>query len=46
MTPMDIPQYDIPHSPILLMGFAGIVVAIFTLYTVNKAYSNSPFNDD
>ena len=40
-----IPTYDIPHSPILLMGFAGIAVALFTLYTVNKAYFNSPFRE-
>jgi len=38
-----IPTYDIPASPILLVGFAGIAVALFTLYTVNKAYYNSPF---
>ena len=38
-----IPTYDIPASPILLLGFAGIAVALFTLYTVNKAYYNSPF---
>ena len=38
-----IPTYDIPASPILLVGFAGIAVALFTLYTVNKAYFNSPF---
>jgi len=41
MTP--IPTYDFPQSPILLLGFAGIVVTLFTLYTVNKAYFNSPF---
>ena len=38
-----VPFYDIPQSPILLLGFAGIVVTLFTLYTVNKAYFNSPF---
>ena len=40
---MNVPTYDIPASPILLLGFAGIAVALFTLYTVNKAYYNSPF---
>ena len=40
---MNVPTYDIPASPILLVGFAGIAVALFTLYTVNKAYYNSPF---
>ena len=41
---MNVPTYDIPASPILLVGFAGIAVALFTLYTVNKAYFNSPLN--
>tara|TARA_B100000700_G_scaffold128458_1_gene143883 strand:- start:475 stop:609 length:135 start_codon:yes stop_codon:yes gene_type:complete len=41
-----IPTYDFPHSPILLLGFAGIAVALFTLYTVNKAYANSPFGGE
>ena len=40
----NVPYYDIPASPILLLGFAGIAVALFTLYTVNKAYFNSPLN--
>jgi|TARA_X000000368_G_scaffold364694_1_gene310555 hypothetical protein len=42
----EVPFYDIPKSPILLIGFFGILVAIVTLYTVNKAYFNSPFNLD
>ena len=41
---MTIPTYDFPHSPILWLGFLGIAVALFTVYTVNKAYFNSPLN--
>jgi len=37
-----IPTYDFPQSPILLLGFAGIVVAMVTLYVVNVKYFNSP----
>jgi len=43
-THMQIPTYDFPHSPILWLGFLGIAVALVTVYTVNKAYFNSPFN--
>jgi len=42
--PTEVPFYDFPHSPILWLGFLGIIVAIFTIYTVNKAYFNSPLN--
>ena len=42
----NVPFYDFPQSPILILGFFGILVALFTVYTVNKAYFNSPFNDD
>ena len=38
-----VPTYDFPQSPILIIGFAGIVVALAVLYVVNKAYFNSPF---
>ena len=41
-----VPTYDFPQSPILIIGFAGIVVALAVLYVVNKAYFNSPFNAD
>ena len=43
---LEIPVYDIPKSPILLIGFFGIVTAIVTLYVVNNKYFNSPFNPD
>ena len=39
------PTYDFPHSPILWIGFLGIAVALATIYTVNKAYFNSPMSD-
>ena len=39
-----IPIYDFPSfSPILVVGFLGIAVSLYTLYIVNKAYYNSPF---
>ncbi len=41
-----VPTYDFPSSPILWLGFLGILVAVFTVYTVNKAYFNSPLNQD
>ena len=45
MTP--IPVYEFPSfSPILVVGFLGIAVSLFTLFTVNKAYYNSPFKGD
>ncbi|ADO98453.1 hypothetical protein PRSM4_069 [Prochlorococcus phage P-RSM4] len=42
----NIPFYDFPKSPILILGFFGIVVALVTLYVVNVKYFNSPFNED
>ena len=42
----EVPFNDFPKSPILIIGFFGIIVAIVTVYTVNKAYFNSPFNLD
>ena len=42
-----IPTYDFPSfSPILVVGFLGIAVSLYTLYTVNKAYYNSPFRGE
>ena len=40
-----VPTYDFPSSPILIIGFLGIIVALSVLYTVNKAYFNSPLSD-
>tara|TARA_Y100001951_G_scaffold98651_1_gene99709 strand:+ start:748 stop:885 length:138 start_codon:yes stop_codon:yes gene_type:complete len=41
-----IPTYDFPHSPILLLGFFGIIVAILTLYITYTKYFNSPLNKE
>ena len=40
-----VPTYDFPSSPSLSIGFLGIIVALSVLYTVNKAYFNSPLSD-
>mgnify|MGYP003131990061 CR=1 FL=1 len=41
-----VPTYDLPKSPILLLGFAGILLALVTLYIVNRDYFGSPLNQD
>lgn len=33
-----IPTFDFPQSPILWVGFFGIIVAMLTLYVVNVKY--------
>ena len=43
---MDIPVYDFPNSPILILGFFGILVAIITLSIAYNKYFNSPLNLD
>tara|TARA_Y100000589_G_C26733978_1_gene458918 strand:+ start:117 stop:308 length:192 start_codon:yes stop_codon:yes gene_type:complete len=43
---MDIPVYDFPNSPILILGFLGILVAIVTLSITYNSYFNSPLNID
>ena len=43
---MNIPVYDFPNSPILILGFFGILVAISTLFIANNKYFNSPLNRD
>tara|TARA_B100000212_G_scaffold339987_1_gene319548 strand:+ start:1855 stop:2046 length:192 start_codon:yes stop_codon:yes gene_type:complete len=43
---MDIPVYDFPNSPILILGFLGILVAIVTLSITYNNYFNSPLNID
>ena len=43
---MDIPVYDIPSSPILLLGFFGILIALTTLFITYNKYFNSPLNRD
>ena len=43
---MNIPVYDFPNSPILLLGFFGILVALTTLFITYNKYFNSPLNRD
>ena len=43
---MDIPVYDFPNSPILILGFLGIFVALATLFITYNKYFNSPLNRD
>ena len=41
-----VPTYDLPQSPILIVGFFGILFTLVLLYFVNRAYFNSPLNQD
>ena len=43
---MTIPVYDIPQSPILILGFLGIMFTLVLLYFVNREYFGSPLNED
>ena len=43
---MNVPVYDFPNSPILLLGFLGILVALVTLFVTYNKYFNSPLNGD
>ena len=43
---MNIPVYDFPNSPILILGFAGIFIALMTLFISYNKYFNSPLNQD
>ena len=40
------PTYDLPQSPILIVGFFGILFTLVLLYFVNRAYFDSPLNLD
>ena len=40
------PVYDLPQSPILIVGFFGILFTLALLYFVNRAYFESPLNRD
>tara|TARA_Y100000401_G_scaffold111547_1_gene109917 strand:- start:1215 stop:1412 length:198 start_codon:yes stop_codon:yes gene_type:complete len=42
----NVPFYDFPHSPILWLGFGGIIVALAVLFVANRDYFNSPLNND
>ena len=41
-----VPTYDLPQSPILIIGFFGIIFTLVLLYFVNRAYFDSPLNMD
>ena len=43
---MNAPVYDFPNSPVLILGFFGILVAISTLFITYNKYFNSPLNRD
>ena len=43
---MTVPVYDIPESPILIVGFLGIIFTLVLLYFVNRDYFGSPLNED
>ena len=43
---MNVPVYDFPNSPILILGFFGIVIALLTLFITFNKYFNSPLNKD
>ena len=43
---MNVPVYDFPNSPILILGFLGILVALVTLFITYNKYFNSPLNRD
>ena len=43
---MTVPVYDIPESPILIVGFLGILFTLVLLYFVNRDYFASPLNRD
>ena len=42
----NVPVYDLPQSPILIVGFFGILLTLVLLYFVNRAYFESPLNRD
>ena len=43
---MEVPVYDIPQSPILIVGFLGIMFTLVLLYFVNRDYFASHLNRD
>ena len=43
---MEVPFYDFPESPILIVGFFGILFTLVLLYVVNRDYFASPLNRD
>ena len=43
---MTVPVYEIPDSPLLIVGFFGIMFTLVVLYFVNRDYFGSPLNED
>ena len=43
---MSIPFYDLPSSPILIIGALGILVAIAVFFVSYQKYFNSPLNKE
>ena len=43
---MTVPVYEIPDSPLLIVGFFGIMFPLVLLYFVNRDYFGSPLNED
>ena len=43
---MSIPFYEIPSSPILIIGALGIAVAITVFFVAYQKYFNSPLNNE
>tara|TARA_Y100001938_G_C7721028_1_gene249985 strand:- start:174 stop:317 length:144 start_codon:yes stop_codon:yes gene_type:complete len=43
---MTVPTYDFPQSPILIVGFFGILFTLIALYVINREYFGSPLNED
>jgi len=43
---LSIPFYDFPSSPILIIGFFGIAVAIAVFFISYQKYFNSPLNKE
>ena len=43
---MEVPFYDFPESPILIVGFFGILFTLVLLNVVNRDYFASPLNRD
>ncbi len=43
---MSIPFYEFPSSPILIIGAAGILVALAVFFVAFQKYFNSPLNKE
>ena len=43
---MTVPVYEIPDSPLLIVGVLGIMFTLVLLYFVNRDYFGSPLNED